>query len=228
MSRLLRPLSRLTATISLLVPALSAAWTPYGYGPYGPGYAPYSGPQAPAPETEVQQPGAAVQTPTHPPQAPGRRAPRPYGPGAPSNGSAQQGPGSAPAAHPYPPYGPPSGFSRGYPGSGRPAPRPTSGLRIAREASEEAYTLTIHLNGMSTEEVEVRAQGNWLVLSRNDSEQRVQQDSFDDGRGYTRSYSFSTGSASRRLSVPPDADLSAMSREDGENSVRIRIPRRRN
>jgi hypothetical protein len=65
------------------------------------------------------------------------------------------------------------------------------------------------------------------VIGREQNEQKIQKDTFDDGRGYMHSYSYSTGTRSRRLSVPHDGDLSAMTREDGEDRIVVRIPRRR-
>jgi HSP20 family molecular chaperone IbpA len=135
--------------LGIALPSLASAWTPYGYGPYGPDY----------------QPGYPVTT----------------------------------------------------------AP---SGFRLSREASDDAYSLTIELDGTSPEEVQVRPQGRWIVISREHTEQQVQKDSFGDGRGFTRSFSYSSGTANRRLSVPRDGDLSAMSREDGDGTIRIRIPRK--
>jgi HSP20 family molecular chaperone IbpA len=98
-------------------------------------------------------------------------------------------------------------------------------MRISRDASAEAYGLTIELDGIDTAAVQVSAVGQSLVISRERSEQQVQEDSFDDGRGFVRSFSYSSGSASRRVSVPPDGDLSAMRREDGDGRIRITIPR---
>jgi HSP20 family molecular chaperone IbpA len=85
--------------------------------------------------------------------------------------------------------------------------------------------LTVDLDGMGPEEVQIRTQGQSIVISRAHSAQELQKDSFDDGRGFVRSFSYSSGTSSRRLSVPRDADLSAMSREDGEGRIQIRIPR---
>jgi HSP20 family molecular chaperone IbpA len=93
--------------------------------------------------------------------------------------------------------------------------------------TEDAYIIEVPLEGMSAEEVQVTTQGNWISIGRDQSRQDVKEDTFDQGRGYARSYSFSSGSASRRFSVPRDADVSAMTREESEGTLRISIPRQR-
>jgi len=86
--------------------------------------------------------------------------------------------------------------------------------------------LTIALDGMGPETVRIRTQGPWILLSRTHSVQQTRKDNFDDGRGSMRSFSYSSGTTNQRLAVPPDAILSAMSREDGTDGIRLRIPRR--
>lgn len=226
MSRQIPPTAILIAFLGVALPPLAAAWTPYGYGPYGPGQHPGFREAPQYPETG---PGS-YETPPPPPA---------YGPGAygsgmdgshdatapqTANGAPPEGP--APWARGYPGFAPRMSGPRGGPGTGGRSFGPPSGFRLQREASEDAYILTIELDGMGPEQIQVRTQGQWIVLSRERTEQQIQKDSFDDGRGYRRSFSYSSGTASRRLSVPRDGDLTAMSREDSENSVRIRIPRR--
>jgi HSP20 family molecular chaperone IbpA len=132
----------------------------------------------------------------------------------------------SPFAQGYGAFVPGSGQREGFPGIGGREVGSLSGLRLARDATDDAYNLTIELGGMSPDEIQVLAQGQWLVIKRGHTEQQVQKESFDDGRGYMRSFSYSSGTASRRLSIPRDGDLSAMSREDGKGTVRISIPRR--
>lgn len=79
---------------------------------------------------------------------------------------------------------------------------------------------------MDPETIQVHTQDHWLLLRRTHSAQQTRNDDLGDGRGFTRSFSYSSGATSRRLSVPGDGILSAMSREDGEDNIRIRIPRR--
>ncbi|MEA3275241.1 MAG: Hsp20/alpha crystallin family protein [Pseudomonadota bacterium] len=219
----------LIATIGILLSGTATAWTPYGGGPYDPGS---SQPGAPG-----QDPGFGYglgfppappypetfgRTPYGPDLAPGYPPPEP-----PAAENQTPSPDSAPQAPGYPAYGPPPGYPRSFPGYDRPRfGGPPSRFQISRETSEDAYILDIRLSGMKPEEVQVRTEGRWILISQDRSEQQAQEDSFDDGRGFTRSYSFSSGTASRRLSVPRDADLSAMTREESDDSIRILIPRR--
>ena len=226
MSRQIRPAVVLIAALGVAMSPLAAAWTPYGYGPYGSGQ--YPGyPEAPTyPQTEAGAYEPAPPPPAYPPSPYGSRMDRPYQANAPQVDVGAPPAGQAPWAQGYPGAGARSGGPWEPRDSGGRGFGPPSGFRLQREVSEDAYTLTIELNGMGPEEIQARAQGQWIILSRERTEQQVQNDSFDDGRGYRRSFSYSSGTASRRLSVPGDGDLSAMSREDGEDSVRIRIPRR--
>jgi HSP20 family molecular chaperone IbpA len=107
-----------------------------------------------------------------------------------------------------------------YPGSQAP-------LQISRRSTEDAYIIEIQLTGMTPEELQISTQGNWISIGKDQSRQEIKEDTFDQGRGFARSYSFSTGSASRRFSLPPDADVAAMTREESEGVVRVVIPRRR-
>jgi HSP20 family molecular chaperone IbpA len=134
-------------------------------------------------------------------------------------------------SHPPPPFYPPGfasppGFAGGFPSAAAGSFDQPAGFRISRDAFEDGYGLTIHAGGADPATIEVRAEGQSLIISRERSEQRFQEDSYEEGHGFVRSFSYSSGSASLRLPVPPDADLSAMTREDGKEGVRITIPRR--
>lgn len=226
MPRQISPAVVLIAALGVAMPPLAAAWTPYDYGPYGPGQHP-GFPEAPTyPRTGAGSDEPAPPPPAYPPRGYGSGRDRPYEATAPQVDGGAPPASPAPWARGYPGPGARSGGPRGPGGAGGRGFGSPSGFRLQREASEDAYTLTIELNGMGPEQVQVRTRGQWIILSRERTEQQIQNDSFDDGRGYRRSFSYSSGTASRRLSVPGDGDLSAMSREDGENSVRIRIPRR--
>jgi HSP20 family molecular chaperone IbpA len=108
-----------------------------------------------------------------------------------------------------------------------PGVRPSGGMQISREATPEAYVLTIHLHGVKPEQVQIQTRGQWMRISEVGSQQQVQEDTFDQGRGYVHSYSYSSGSASRQFSVPRDGDLSAMKREDSGDTIRVSIPRKK-
>jgi len=213
--------------IGLAPPAM--AGRPYGYGPYGPGY------QGGYPATALPEPptGAGTYGPSLPPLVDGsggyagRWSPRyspetpliPFPYGEPSQDASSPAP-AAPGygSRPHPPWGHPDSGGRGFGGS--------AGFRVSRQTADDAYILTIALDGMGPETVQVRTQGHWVLLSRTYSTRQTRKDSLDDGRGFIRSFSYSSGTTNRRLPVPPDAVLSAMSREDSADDIRLRIPRR--
>lgn len=131
---------------------------------------------------------------------------------------------------PYPGYGPPAGIygpSYGYGPPETSVPGRAQGLRVSRSADANAYYITIDTSGIDPKEVQVLAQGRWILIGLGQSKQESTQQSFDEGRGFVRSYSYSTGQGNRRFTVPQDADVQAMTREEGKDQVRIIIPRRR-
>ncbi len=142
------------------------------------------------------------------------------------------------AAQAYPAYGygPPPGyppFPGGYaepPGYsyGPTQARPSSGerLNITRDADANAYYLTIDTQGVDPKAVQVRIDGRSILVGMDRSKQDSVQQTFDEGRGYIRSYSLSRGQTNRRFTLPQDAETGAMQREDKDNQVRIVIPRR--
>jgi HSP20 family molecular chaperone IbpA len=143
-------------------------------------------------------------------------------PGAPLPGLQGYQPGTEAQAPGYPPFGP----GRGFPGMGQYGGTQAP-MQISRQSTEDAYIIEIQLADMTPEELQISTRGNWISIGKDQSRQEIKEDTFDQGRGYARSYSFSTGSASRRFSLPGDADMEAMSREEGEGVVRLVIPRRR-
>ncbi len=134
------------------------------------------------------------------------------------------GPGGYDFQPPPPPdFSAPPGLAapeRGMPG------RLGGPLRYNQSITAEGYVLEIPLEGMKAEEIQVDVQGRSLRISRDTSTRTSREDNFDDGRGYQRSYSFSSGRTSRRLPLPPDADGAALQRQDSADQVRILIPRR--
>ncbi len=124
-----------------------------------------------------------------------------------------------------PGYGSPTG-SYGEPyGYGAPPSQPQQGFRIIRDADPTAYYILVSTGGIEPQAVQVRAEGRWLLIGLDRSKQDTTQQQFDEGRGYVRSYSFSSGQTNRRFTLPQDADLQGMKREDGDKEVRITIPR---
>lgn len=212
----------------LVLPAM--AWGPYGSGPwsgypappgmgtYGPGFPPFSPPAYPFPD------GNAL---------PNTSARNMGGTGTPSRQPDENTPPNAPTPvlpspdyGAYPGYGPYARPFQGPPGFGRRDPSGPAGFRLSRAATDDAYTLTIELDGMDPATVQVHTQGNRLILRRTHTTQQTQKNDFGDGRGFARGFSYSSGTVSRSLWIPKDGIPSAMSREDGEDSIRLRIPRR--
>ena len=129
------------------------------------------------------------------------------------------------------PYGPPPGMNGGAPealgDSSVPPGRWRSGqVRMTQERTDEHYVLLVELDGLTPENVEVRASGQMLLVRTRVDARRSRSENFGEGRGYRESYQFSTGSSSRRFPVPPDGDVAQLQREDTDDAVRILIPRR--
>jgi hypothetical protein len=107
---------------------------------------------------------------------------------------------------------------------------PSMGMRLSREVTEAGYVLRITVGEGQTQGVQVSPlsgpRGQGLAIANTSEAQVMQEDTLADGRGYQRSFSFSRGSMNRRIPVPPDADLTKMSREDLTDTVVITIPRR--
>jgi hypothetical protein len=101
------------------------------------------------------------------------------------------------------------------------------GMRIRQSATEQAYLLDIQLSGVKPADVKVEARGPWILVTRDASSQATNQETFSDGRGYRRSFSYSSGRASRRFNVPRDGDTAALQRQDSEDAIRIAVPRTR-
>jgi HSP20 family molecular chaperone IbpA len=202
----------------MLIPVLTLAWTPYGGGP-GQGYAEQGSPTDPGAAPfgygggNTRDFGPAFGDDFCPDfdQFFGRPFPRRTGEGrdwTPPFGPRMSGP------QPYR-----GGFGRGGP-MGQ-----SGGLRIERRATDDAYLLEIKLSGIKPAEVEVRVQGPWVLISRISSAQSEQEETISDGGGYRRSFSYSSGSMSRRFSLPPDADGAALQRQDADDAVHVSIPR---
>ena len=99
------------------------------------------------------------------------------------------------------------------------------GLRITQSATDEAYLLDIQLSGTKPADIKVAAQGPWILVTREDTAQSTREETFSDGRGYQRSFSYSSGHDSRRFNVPRDGNAAAMQRQDSEDAIHISIPR---
>jgi HSP20 family molecular chaperone IbpA len=140
------------------------------------------------------------------------------------------------------PYGAPQGPLRRSPPTGYGATPPESavdydpetgrlafdfaGLGLTQERTDDAYLLDIDLRGLPAEQVSIQPVGGGLVLAVQRSAETSREETSADGRGYRRSWSFSSGQQVKRLPAPPDADIQAMQRQDSADAISIVIPRR--
>jgi HSP20 family molecular chaperone IbpA len=99
-------------------------------------------------------------------------------------------------------------------------------LNVSREMTPDAYLVRISVSDGKTDEVQVTPKGRSLDISRNTDTRTEQEGSFDEGRGYQRSFSYSSGSIRQYVALPADADLGAMTRETKDGTITLRIPRR--
>jgi len=107
-------------------------------------------------------------------------------------------------------------------------PQQVRQLRVERSADRDNYYITILVSGMQPQGVTVTVEGDrWLAIRTEESRESSYENSAQDGSAYYRSFSYSSGSSDRRISLPQDADTAAMQREDSQGQVRITIPRRR-
>lgn len=99
-------------------------------------------------------------------------------------------------------------------------------IRIRRQVTPDAYLLRIEPADGKTADIQVTPSGRTLTISRSSDSRISEERNFDDGRGYVRSFSYSSGSVNRRVRIPPDADMAEMTREESAGEILIRIPRR--
>jgi hypothetical protein len=161
----------------------------------------------------------------------------PVAPGTLDDGAARARP--VPPMPPQMPYGAPRGPMPPSLGSG---PAPTganpdydpetgrtsfdfAGLRVTQSRTDDAYQLDIDLRGLPAEQVQIRPAGGGLILVVRRTAQTNREEAFADGRGFRRSWGYSSGQSVKRLPAPPDADLRAMQREDTAASIHVSIPR---
>lgn len=101
-----------------------------------------------------------------------------------------------------------------------------AGLRLIQSSTDDAYLLDIELRGLPAEQVQVHPAGSGLMLVVQHVAETSRAETFGDGYGFRRSWGYSSGRNVKRLPTPPDADVLAMQREDGDDAVHISIPRR--
>ncbi len=98
---------------------------------------------------------------------------------------------------------------------------------LIQDITDDGYRLTIGLNeGQKAEDIQVEPRGRGLLIrSERENFTRSERD-LQNGQGFSRSFSFSSGRFQRHIGAPPDADLGAMTRSDEEQRVIIILPRR--
>lgn len=100
-----------------------------------------------------------------------------------------------------------------------------AGMTLTQDRTDAAYSLDIALGAVEPQQVKIQPLGSMLLIVAERSVQASREEQFDDGRGFRRSYSYSSGRSIRRLPVPPDADLAALQREDSDGRIQVIIPR---
>ena len=194
-------IAHLTVAVLIIVASTpTVAWGPYGPplpGPYAPA-APWAGGWSnPGPFLDPGNPYAS-QSFGPPPlmEPPGLPVP-------PSNPFAAQS--NAPSAQP-------AALSR-----------QARHLSIARRATPDAYLVEIRLANIDPAQVQISSRGRGLRIAYRTRAEEYRENGFGAGDG--RGYSVVSGSASQRLTLPPDADVAAMSREVTSDRIQLRIPR---
>ncbi len=199
-------IAHLTAAVLIIaVSAPTFAWGPYGPPPSGPAYLPspwaggWGGPDP------FADPGYSF--------GPRSFGPRSFGPP----------PFMDPPGLPMPPSAPFA--ARSDASLVEPATSDQRGrhLSIARRTTPDAYLVEIRLANIDPEQVQIMSRGRGLRIAYRTRAEEYRQDSF--GAGYGRGYRVMSGSASQGLVLPPDADVSAMSREVTSDRIQLRIPR---
>jgi hypothetical protein len=117
--------------------------------------------------------------------------------------------GYGPYAYPYD-YPPPPSYGRSY--------QRGPSIRVNTRRDADGYLVSIQLQGLEPTDVTVARSGRWLIV------QKIRSESESAQAPGSYSYSHSYGGVSRRVSLPRNADLDAMIREDGEGQILLRIP----
>ena len=121
--------------------------------------------------------------------------------------------------HPRPP-----GFAPG-PGFGQPA----GNIDLRTSEDDQGYYLTIATGDHQPADIKVDIGNRGILVRTVQDGSREAQQSTPPGQGYS-SYSYSYSSShsgfTRRLPLPFDADATNATREDGDGTVTIFIPRR--
>lgn len=98
-------------------------------------------------------------------------------------------------------------------------------LDIARRIQDDVYLIDVRVEGLAPDQILVRPAGRALVIGYSRERRTDRRDTLPADAGYRTSRSISRGVMSRRLALPPDADLSRLSREVRDGHLLIRVPR---
>ncbi len=134
-------------------------------------------------------------------------------------------PVSGPAAAPQQIQPPPVGAEPQATAAAEPVTFDLAGLRLTQSRTDDAYLLDIELGDLPADQVLVRPVGGGLMIAVRRTSETSREEVLEDGRGYRRSWGYSSGRRSQRLPAPPDADLRALRRVDEADAIHISIPR---
>jgi hypothetical protein len=96
-------------------------------------------------------------------------------------------------------------------------------VAIARRTSPEGYLIEIALQNVDPAQIQVIPRGRGLRIQYRTATQDLRRDTFDGGS--SQSYSHVSGSMTRHVPLPPDADLAGLSQEVTQDRILLRVPR---
>lgn len=105
------------------------------------------------------------------------------------------------------------------------APTAEPRLDVRRRATEKAYIIELRLNQLSPDQIEVRPIARGLLIQNNAASHFRQHQMRPDGQGYQYQQSWQRDASSRRIGLPPDANVGGMTREVKKGRLIIRVPR---
>ncbi|MBK1647866.1 hypothetical protein CKO36_04450 [Rhabdochromatium marinum] len=110
--------------------------------------------------------------------------------------------------------------------SGRAAPRSRQMPTLIKDMTDAGYRLTIRLTPQQQpQDIKIEARGHSLIIRSAQTQITRSEQSPTQGRGYSRHFSVSSRRFQRRIRVPADANLSAMTRSDENQAVVVILPR---
>ena len=92
--------------------------------------------------------------------------------------------------------------------------------RTSQRTTAEGYHLDIHFTGIKPDDIAIKAKNHTLFVSVDRTEKNQQN------RPGNYSYSYSSASFSKRISIPADANIVEMKIERSKNIVTVTLPRK--